>query len=213
MRRLGAILSATLLILSVTSAYAGEGRARRETRSAVRPKLGTLDVGQLQIGTLRLGVLLADRSLDEPLPLQATAAAGKDNGKKVKEASCQVIEFHASKTGAPKVDDKLGKWKAELNQPPLSAFDSFKVTGEKTVVIAPGSTSSVKITANLTLLFKGVVTENSKDRLQLEVTVDNATGKRMYRSTTTQDSGASQILSAGKSGDANVFFVATCTAK
>jgi hypothetical protein len=35
----------------------------------------------------------------------------------------------------------------------------------------------------------------------------------MYRSTTTQDSGASQILSAGKSGDANVFFVVTCSAQ
>jgi hypothetical protein len=71
----------------------------------------------------------------------------------------------------------------------------------------------VKITSNLTLLFKGIVNENDKDRLQLEVTIDNAAGKRMYRSTTTQDSGASQILSAGKSSDANVFFVVTCSAQ
>jgi len=211
MRRLARILSATLLLVSANVAHAAEGgRAKQDARPSARPMPSTtMQVGKLQVGTLRLGalrgVLLAESSGG------AVEAAGKSARKK--DASCEVVEFHASKTGAKSLDDKLSKWKAELDQPPLSAFDTFKVTGAKSVTIAAGGTSSVQITANLTLLFKGIVTENDKDRLQLEVTIDNAKGKRMYRSTTTQDSGASQILSAGKSGDANVFFVVTCSAQ
>jgi hypothetical protein len=148
-----------------------------------------------------------------PLQIADAKAAPAKPAKKAKEASCDVVEFQATKTGAKNVDAGLSKWKAELDQPPLSAFDTFKVTGQKSLSIAQGGASSVKITANLGLLFKGTVTENDKDRLQLEVTIDNAAGRRMYRSTTTQDSGASQILSAGKSGDANVFFVITCSAQ
>jgi len=220
MRGLTAILSATLLLAfasGVRPVSAAEGgRAKKAAPAEATPaptgmlraeklRVGELHVGPL--GTRELRVLLAENG---PGATQPTAGKAV---KKAKEASCEVVEFHATKTGTKAVDDKLSKWKAELDQPPLSAFDTFKVTGSKSLTIAPGSTGGVKITANLGLLFKGTVTENDKDRLQLEVTIDNAAGKRMYRSTTTQDSGASQILSAGKSGDANVFFVVTCSAQ
>ena len=214
MRRLVAILSAALLCSGVSGAHAA-GSASVDTgcptataSASPRLDLARLKVGKLQTGRLRLAARKG--TVDEAPAADAVVAAGKNTAKK-KESSCDVIEFHATKTGAKSVDEKLGKWKSELDQPPLSAFDTFKVTGQKNAVIAIGGTSTVQITANLTLLFKGFVSENDKDRLQLEVTIDNAKGKRMYRSTTTQDSGASQILSAGKSGDANVFFVVTCT--
>jgi hypothetical protein len=139
--------------------------------------------------------------------------AKKDQAQKEKEARCEVLEFSAQKTGKPALDAKLDRWKKELGEPPLSAFDTFKVTGEKTLTMTGGTTGSVKVTSNLTLLFKGFVKEKDKDRLQLEVTIDNPAGKRFYRQTSTQDSGASQILSAGKQSEANLFFVVICTAQ
>jgi hypothetical protein len=211
MRSLTAILAVTVLLLA-----SGVRPARAEGRA--RAAAASTRLSKLQVGTLRIG-LLGTSELREVLVAEAADPAGTPSkpvakpAKKAKEASCEVIEFHASKAGNKAIDEKLGKWKKELDQPPLSAFDTFKVTGAKSVTIAQGGTSSVQITANLGLLFKGVVTENDKDRLQLEVTVDNAKGKRLYRSNTTQDSGASQILSAGKSGEANVFFVVTCSAQ
>jgi hypothetical protein len=212
MRRLAKVLTFALLLAGAGGAQAGEGTPAAPAKVDPRAlHVGKLDTVRLHVGALHLGslegVLLADAG---------TPPKGGGKGaavKKPKDASCDVIEFAASKTGAKSVDDKLSKWKAELDQPPLSAFDTFKVTGAKSATISPGGTSSVQITANLTLLFKGAVSEGDKDRLQLEVTIDNAKGKRMYRSTTTQDSGASQILSAGKSGDANLFFVVTCSAQ
>ncbi len=187
MRSLAAMLSALLLL-----AGGGVSSARGEGTNVLHsaPKMGVL----------KYRVLIAKN-------------VAKNVAKKAKEAKCDVIEFHATKSGTKSVDAKLDKWKAELEQPPLSAFDTFKVTEAKTVTIAKDASANVKITANVSLLFKGFTTENDKDRLQLEVTIDNAKGKRMYRSTTTQDSGASQILSAGKHAAANVFFVVTCTAQ
>lgn len=198
MRLTSAILSATLLLAGAFAppANAAESHTRTATAPAVAaPVLATPSPFYVQRKRL-----LADGSRQAP-------------ARKAKEATCDVVEFHATKSGSKSVDAGLARWKAELDQPPLSAFDTFKVTGQKTLAIAQGGTGSVKITANLGVLFKGTVNENTKDRLQLEVTIDNASGKRMYRSTTTQDSGASQILSAGKSGDANVFFVVTCSAQ
>ena len=190
-RRWLALLTATLLGVTAAAtrpAHAAEGK---RAVAAATPRV--------YFGPWRTKVILAD----------ATAKPAK----KAKEASCVVIEFHATKSGSKNVDAGLSKWKTELDQPPLSAFDTFKVTGQKTLSLAQGGTGNAKITASLGVLFKGTVTETEKDRLQLEITIDNATGKRMYRSNSTQDSGASQILSAGKSGDANVFFVLTCSAQ
>jgi hypothetical protein len=158
--------------------------------------------GQAEAKTLRFRpIVLAKKHI-------LLAKAGKS-----KEARCEILEFSAQKTGKAALDPKLERWKKELGEPPLSAFDTFKVTGEKVLTMAPGVTGSAKVTSNLTLLFKGFVKENDKDRLQLEVTIDNPAGKRFYRQTSTQDSGASQILSAGKQADANVFFVVTCAAQ
>jgi hypothetical protein len=186
-----AILTATLLC--AVAAVARPAKAAEAERTVA---------GAMQkphVAPVRKNRVLADAAAKPP--------------KKAKEASCEVIEFHATKAGAKSVDAGLAKWKSELDQPPLSAFDTFKVTGQKTLSLAQGGTGNTKITASLGVLFKGTVSENEKDRLQLEITIDNATGKRMYRSNSTQDSGASQILSAGKSGDANVFFVLTCSAQ
>jgi hypothetical protein len=198
MRLTSAILSATLLLAGaiVTPASAAEGHSRG---ASATPATAPTPVAASPLFVWRRR-LLAQASKTPPV-------------KKAKDASCDVVEFHATKSGTKSVDAGLSKWKAELDQPPLSAFDTFKVTGQKSLTITQGGTGNVKITANLGVLFKGTVNENTKDRLQLEVTIDNAGGKRMYRSTTTQDSGASQILSAGKSGDANVFFVVTCSAQ
>ena len=198
MRLTSAILSATLLLVGALAPTANA--AESPTRTASTPSVTTTPAAAPGVRYLAHKRVLADAS--KPAP-----------AKKAREASCDVVEFHATKSGAKSVDAGLAKWKAELDQPPLSAFDTFKVTGQKSLTIGQGGTGNVKITANLGVLFKGTVNENAKDRLQLEVTIDNASGKRMYRSTTTQDSGASQILSAGKSGDANVFFVVTCSAQ
>ena len=195
MRLTSVILTATLLLAGAIAPPASA--AESPTRAAAAAVAKPVAASPLLVWRRRL---LAQGA--KPAP-----------AKKAKDASCDVVEFHASKSGSKSVDAGLAKWKVELDQPPLSAFDTFKVTGQKTLAIAQGGTGNVKITANLGVLFKGTVNENAKDRLQLEVTIDNASGKRMYRSTTTQDSGASQILSAGKSGDANVFFVVTCSAQ
>jgi hypothetical protein len=191
MRRLSAILTATLFCAVAVSARPATAAEGTSTVAATTPKL--------HLATWRKQRILAD-------------AAAKP-ARKAKEASCEVIEFHATKAGTKSVDAGLARWKVELDQPPLSAFDTFKVTGQKTLSLAQGGTGNAKITASLGVLFKGTVNENDKDRMQLEITIDNAAGKRMYRSNSTQDSGASQILSAGKSGDANVFFVLTCSAQ
>src|SRR5258706_11950911 len=135
-----AILSATLLLAGGPASAAGAA--------------AKLPIAKLPARDLRVA--------DAKSPPPAKPA------KKPKEATCDVIEFQATKSGAKNVDPGLARWKAELDQPPLSAFDTFKVTGNRSVNIPQGGTSSVKITANLGLLFKGTVSENDKDRLQLE---------------------------------------------
>jgi hypothetical protein len=200
MRFTSAILTATLLLAGALAPPADA--AESPTRKSATPHAAASSTGTPGMLVVLRKRLYADASKPAPAPV-----------RKAKEASCDVVEFHATKSGTKSVDAGLARWKAELDQPPLSAFDTFKVTGQKTLAIAQGAAGNVKVTANLGVLFKALVNENAKDRLQLEVTIDNASGKRMYRSTTTQDSGASQILSAGKSGDANVFFVVTCSAQ
>jgi hypothetical protein len=201
MRRVVAIVVATLALGLSARAHAGVKAVTQVARLQ-----GTLVAN----AGPQAGTAIAMAPADEGSPAAGKRAASAA----ARESSCEVIEFHASKTGTPSVDPKLARWKAELGAPPLSAFDTFKVTGGKTLALKPGQTETVKVTASVTVLFKGTIKENDKDRLQLEITVDTAQGKRLVRQTSTQDPGASVIPGAGKAeGGANVFFVVTCSLK
>jgi hypothetical protein len=135
----------------------------------------------------------------------------KKKAPEVTTAKCEVIEFHASKTGTPSVDAKLAKHKKALSEPPLSAFDTFKVTGTQALVVEQGKTGTVKITAKIDILFKGLVKQNEKSRLQLELTIDDPTGTRLVRQVQTQDSGAPVITSGGDHQGGKIFFAVTCS--
>lgn len=149
---------------------------------------------------------VAARAEHEVLPAAAPAAA--------KVARCEVIEFRAENTGKKAIDAKLARFAAELGQPPLSAFDTFVVTGTREVTLEAGQSETIKQTVTLALLFKGVTRQNDHDRMQFELTVDDAKGRRVVRTNVTQDSGGKQLTSAGKAAGndkAMMFLATTCT--
>jgi hypothetical protein len=152
-----------------------------------------------------------------PSIAQKGTAKPKGDGKDAKpppapQVKCEVSEFLATKTGEASIDPALAKHKKALSEPPLSAYDTFKVTGGDTLTLGAGKSGTVKVTAKLDLLFKGVVVQGPKNRLQFEITIDDASGTRLYRQVHVQDSGASLIQSGGKGpSGGQVFFAITCT--
>lgn len=190
MRSMAAALFALLLL---GSGLAGADEARERVDAARVRETAPLTLAKVDVPRRR-GWQVADNKA-APAP----------------KVTCDVIEFHASKTGTPSIDVKLAKHKKALGQPPLSSFDTFKVTGTGTVSIGVGKTGTVQNTAKLDLLFKGTVKSEKKERLQLEVTVDDATGSRHYRQVHTQDSGATVIHSAGEHAGGQLFIAVTCS--
>jgi hypothetical protein len=128
-------------------------------------------------------------------------------------ASCEVFEVRAEETGKKQIDPKLARFTRELGEPPMKSFDTFTVVGSETIALEAGSSKTVKITASLTVMFKGTTRQNDKDRQQFEITVDDSRGKRVFRMNVTQDPGASQFYSAGKVDKSTLFFAVTCSAK
>jgi hypothetical protein len=64
------------------------------------------------------------------------------------------------------------------------------------------------------VLYRGTIRQADKDRLQLEIIVTAANGKRIQRLELTQDSGATTMARAGRLDDKATLFVATtCTHK
>lgn len=126
-------------------------------------------------------------------------------------AQCEVVEFRGDKTGTPAIDAKLARFTKELGE--ISGSDTFTVTAGQVVTLEEDKSQSVKTNATFTLLFKGTSKQKNKDRLQLELTIDDAKGKRVIRTTFTEDSGASQIMSAGRLDKSKLYVAITCTLK
>jgi len=197
----GALLMvlATLLATSVPTAHAEARRANKMTAEQTI-ELVRAAPGKLYAKGGGAGAAKADKP-------------GKGADKKAAAVKCDVTEFVATKTGKESIDPKLIKHKAALQQPPLSAFDTFKVTGEQSVTVAQGKTGTVKVTATLDVLFKGEVKQGDKTRLQFELTIDDPSGSRLYRQVHTQDSGATVIQTGGNSNGGKIFLAVTCSAQ
>jgi hypothetical protein len=195
---------AILCALALASGPSARAEARKVQRKVAAVPAST----PLHAQPLAPGVLLAQKGG------QAGAADKNKTDKKPAIAvKCDVIEFHATKTGTPSLDPKLAKHKKALGQAPMTAFDTFKVTGQNELSLSPGKSGTVKFVAKLDVLFKGVKKADKGDRLEFELTADDKDGTRIYRQVHTQDSGATVIQSGGDHDGGKIFFAITCAAQ
>jgi hypothetical protein len=113
-------------------------------------------------------------------------------------ADCAVTEIRASneKQG---VDPGLTPFKAQLSQPPLSSFDTFKLLGQKsmTLELQKPAGSPLQYGA-VTLLYKDrLAVSGGRQRLKIGLDLDDHDGHRKMSTVVTLDSGTS-ILIAGQ---------------
>lgn len=92
------------------------------------------------------------------------------------DAKCTVYEISATKEDKPAMDAELKALANKLEQPPFSAWNTFKLLGKHDVSLLQGKPNPLALSigkASLMLRGRGVAS------VQLEVLIDDAKGNRV----------------------------------
>jgi hypothetical protein len=106
-------------------------------------------------------------------------------------ASCDLLEIKASKDGT-KMDPELGPLQKKLSKPPFSSWTAFSLLKRHTEAVSRMKAAVVKLVpgSQVSLVYLGSSKETGKkDRLRLEFTLDDNSGKRIAKATLAVDAG------------------------
>lgn len=110
--------------------------------------------------TVTQGGAWADDS-HPPAPAQAGSPAPAQDA-----IACEVVILHATNDGTG-IDPKIGKM-PELEKPPLSSFNSYKLLDRPKLSLAKGKSATVKLVTgrDLMVTFKEVIEPKKKDEVK-----------------------------------------------
>lgn len=154
------------------------------------------------------GVLVALAGLVGSIVVSVEASDAHAAGTPV-AASCLVTEIHAT-TEKKGIDPKLARLKAKLSKPPFSAWDTFKLLAEPTVVAEKDKPAQTKLATGgaITLLLKDkLVSQGGKARLRVGIDVDDKAGKRSLSTVMVFGAGDVHFPIAGAPHEKGVYIV------
>jgi hypothetical protein len=104
---------------------------------------------------------------------------------------CEIYEIKAVRDG-DKIDPELKPLERKLSQPPFSSWKSFSLLKKHNESVSRMRALNVKLVpgSQMQLLYLGMSKEaGKKDRLRLEFTLDDSSGKRTAKATLAVDVG------------------------
>ena len=119
------------------------------------------------------------------LALDALPAHAQDH------ASCSAIEMMMTKAKDPApLPDQAKPLEKKLKKPPFSSWNVFKVSSSSDFDLEGMKTKSLKLAAGAsTLVLKDVVEGGKRPHYKIQITMDGASGKRVFDSLVNLESG------------------------
>jgi hypothetical protein len=127
-------------------------------------------------------------------------------------ASCTAIELSATNAGGPSIPGELKPLAKNLKKPPLSSWKAFKVLSSSDFQIEGMKAASPKLAAGATSIILRDIDERAgkRPRLQLGITMDGQTGKRVFDSKVAVDAGDYIVYGEILSNDDGHFVALSC---
>jgi hypothetical protein len=105
-------------------------------------------------------------------------------------ASCSAIELMMTKGKDPSLPDQAKPLEKKLKKPPFSSWNVFKVTSSSDFDLEGMKPKALKLAAGAsTLVLRDVIEGGKRPRYKIQITMDGASGKRVFDSTVSLDSG------------------------
>ena len=106
-------------------------------------------------------------------------------------ASCSAIEMMMTKAkDAQPLPDQAKALEKKLKKPPFSSWNVFKVSSSSDFDLEHMKTKSLKLAAGAsTLVLKDVVEGGKRPTFKIQITMDGASGKRVFDSLVNLESG------------------------
>ena len=140
----------------------------------------------------------------------ALALVAADRGARAQpgaRATCTAIEIGATNASSPSIPADLKPLEKKLKKPPLSSWNSFRVMSSSEITLESMKAASPKLASGATSV---ILKDVDKKRLTLGITMDGASGTRVFDSKVGIDSGDWVVYGETLGNNDGHFVALTC---